>query len=59
MLSTGHRHRVIDALDETHAHLAPRKHTEACKVQLSVTPGGFYPTMRAALMLKYNQSIVG
>jgi hypothetical protein len=42
MLSTGHRHRVTDALNETHAHLALRKHTEACKVQLSVTPGGFY-----------------
>jgi hypothetical protein len=42
MLSTGHRHRVTDALNETHAHLAPRKHTEACKVELSVTPGGFY-----------------
>ena len=42
MLSTGHRHRVTDTLNETHAHLAPRKHTEASKVQLSVTPGGFY-----------------
>ena len=32
MLSTGHRHRVTDALNETHAHFPPRKLTKALKV---------------------------
>ena len=42
MLRTGHRHRVTDALNETHAHLAPRKHTEAFKVCSCATRERFY-----------------
>ena len=42
MLSTGHRHRVTDALNETHAHFAPRKLTKALKVCSCATRERFY-----------------
>ena len=42
MLSTGHRHRVTDALNKTHAHFAPRKLTKALKVCSCATRERFY-----------------
>ena len=42
MLSTGQRHRVTDALNEMHPHLAPRKRTKALKVCSCATRKRFY-----------------